>query len=213
MAQFPETPVTLLGRLACGDCPDQWNQSWKTFFSLYYPAMRICVVRAFMRYGWKSVPDHLVEDTLSDTFAALSKSQANFRYDPDQGRFRGYVAQIIHWKVKDRLKGMRREPHEGESALSREVSADTSAYESLAQQEERAWQYSALCLMLEEVSKQVSPQTYLIFEQTKLQERAPEEVMRELGVSRSTLDNANHRVMRKLISLASSPEFRRELLP
>jgi hypothetical protein len=65
--------------------------------------------------------------------------------------------------------------------------------------------------MLEEARTILGPQTMLIFEMTKILEQPVEEVMTQLRVSRSTVDNANHRVMKLLKELSSSPDFQEEL--
>ena len=212
-AQYPETPITLMGRLVHSENEIHWNDAWTTFYELYRPAIRVSVIRAFMRCGWKSVPDYIVDETLSDVLVSLQQGCKKFLYDPALGRFRGYVAQLVHWKVQDRLKAIRKNPHENEDTLKNKAGDDPSAYEAITQSEDQAWEYSTLAMMLEEVAMLVSPQTFLIFEQTKIKERSPDLVIAELGISRSTLDNANHRVMKKLISLARTDEYRKELLP
>ena len=210
---YPDTPATLLERLARREMEAPWHEAWQTFAELYLPAIRLSVLRSFARCHWNHPPDHMVADVLSDVFLALVRGQEKFQYNPEEGRFRNYIRQLVHWKVVDRIKAHPKHVQDGAELLETQSDASAeSGLESLARREEEAWQASTLGLLLEEVRRRVSPQTFLVFELTKLQNRPVEEVMEEMGMTRSAVDNSNHRVIKALSRLASSPTFKRELM-
>ena len=210
---YPDTPATLLERLACRELEAPWQEAWQTFAELYLPAIRLSVVRAFARCHWNQPPDHMVSDVLSDVFVALVRGQEKFQYNPEEGRFRNYIRQLVHWKVVDRIKAHPNQLHDSTEALAQHSDAAAeSGLEALARREDEAWQASTLGLLLDEVRRRVSPQTFLVFELTKLQNRPVEDVMEEMGMTRSAVDNANHRVIKALSRLATSPAFKRELM-
>ena len=83
-------------------------------------------------------------------------------------------------------------------------------YQRILELEEKAWKNATLQNMLEEARTILGPQTMIIFEMTKILEEPVEDVMAQLRVTRSTVDNANHRVMKLLRELAESPDFKEE---
>jgi RNA polymerase sigma factor (sigma-70 family) len=210
---YPDTPATLLEKLAHRELEAPWHEAWQTFTDLYLPAIRWSVLRSFARCNWHRTPNHMVEDVLSDVVVALVRGQEKFHYNPEEGRFRNYIKQLVHWKVIDRIKA---HPNHVDAGMERlDTHTDESVengLESLARREDEAWEASTLGLLLEEVRRRVSPQTYMVFEMTKLQNRPVEDVMEEMGMTRSAVDTANHRVMKALSRLASTTAFKRELM-
>ncbi len=69
----------------------------------------------------------------------------------------------------------------------------------------------AMGLLLSELRERVTPQNYQIFEMTKLMRRPVQEVIDELGVSRTHVDNANSRAIRLLAEMAQRMDFKGEL--
>ena len=206
MAGFPETPVTLLKRLEerQGGIPNQ--SAWKSFFDLYHGPIRLAVVGAFRRCKWYDIPEDLVEEAIADV--VVSFFRADFRYDPAKGRFRNYISQLAGWRVKDIIG--KRAP--GMLPLESVVEEETypEPNDALLCQERQEYRASLLATLLEDVRARVSPQTFLIFEMTKIQEQNPEEVARMFKVTRNVVDNAVYRVLNKLRELAAQPEYRKE---
>jgi RNA polymerase sigma factor (sigma-70 family) len=142
--------------------------------------------------------------------------KAEFSYDPAKGNFRNYLRQLTVWRVCDRigkspkihaehLVVLETAEHDG----CQWAAAQTPAQE-MEEKERRAYRSTLLATMLEDVRNRVSPQTFIMFEMTKLQGRSPEEVAAQFKVKRNVVDNAAHRVLAKLKELAAQPEYRKE---
>ena len=216
-AGFPDTPVTLLARLEERENGLPNQNAWASFFDLYHGPIRLAVLASFHRCGWHDVSRELLEDTIADVVVSFFK--ADFAYDPQKGKFRNYLRQLAAWRVMDRLgKSSGREakafaamdPEAGEEATPHPLYPEPS--EDLLRQERAEYRASLLATLLEDVRHRVSPQTFLMFEKTKLQGESPEEVAKYFKVKRNVVDNAVFRVLAKLKELASQPEYQKEYL-
>jgi len=210
---FQDTPATLLSQLHDANHGAAWERAWDDFVRFYQPAIRAAIESEFYSCGWKSLSPDLVAETSNEVFIRFLRAQVSFRYDPAKGKLRGYLTQLIGWIVKDKLRASLRNPLTRAQDLEPSTEPSIEILERVMEKEDRAWKDAVLGLLLEECRRSVSPQTYMIFELTKLQEMPVETVMLQLGVSRSTVDSANHRMSRKLQQLLDNPDYRKELLP
>ena len=93
MSAFPDTPVSLLARMAAQVTGEQ-ESSWVRFFDLYQP-----VIRKFAEFcGAKGDSEDVVQDVL----VKLVDVFRNGGYRPDRGHFRAYLATIIRREVINR---------------------------------------------------------------------------------------------------------------
>jgi RNA polymerase sigma factor (sigma-70 family) len=208
---FPSTPVSILARLGQDHGSRDWNRAWSSFVELYSPAMRLAAQAEFHRVGWHQQDDHLIDEVVSDAVVKFLKASGSFSYDSTKGRFRNYLRQIIAWCVRDHLTASNHPVGSSDELDGLTDHNSQEPYRSLLELEEKAWRNATLQAMLEEARTILGPQTMLIFEMAKILEQPVEEVMTQLRVSRSTVDNANHRVMKLLKELSSSPDFQEEL--
>jgi len=87
MSAFPDTPTTLLTRIAARETGgDETN--WMLFFELYAPAMRLYLER----HGAGPEAEDLVQDVFQKLVAVLREG----RYDRSRGPFRAYLATVLH---------------------------------------------------------------------------------------------------------------------
>lgn len=210
---FQNTPVTLLSQLRGTEHGPAWEKAWDEFVRHYQPAIRLAIELRFKGFGWHRPSPDLLAETSNDVFIRFLKNQVTFRYDPGKGKLRAYLTQMISGIVKDKIRSHSRSPLAKAEELQPETEPLVESLEDMMVEEDQAWKRATLSLMLEEARQKVSPQTYMIFELTKLQERPVEEVIGHLGVSRNTIDTANHRMLRKLQQLLDNPDYRKELLP
>ena len=211
---FPDTPISLLSCLEerRGGMPNQ--DAWKSFFDLYHGPIRAAALGTFRRYNWHEVPEDVLEEVISDVVVSFYK--AEFSYDPARGRFRNYLRQLTAWRIMDKLGKLPKirsdqcEPLEAadNAGVSSPRAVDPSG--DMEGQEQEAYQAALLATMLEDVRNRVSPQTFLMFEMTKMQGRSPDDVAAWFKVKRNVVDNASYRVLSKLRELASQPDYRRE---
>ena len=90
------TSVTLLGRLRA--CDDQ--EAWQRFVNLYSPVVYLWAIRA-------GLDGEAAADLVQETLATLLRAIPNFEYDPDKGRFRGWLKTIVLRCARD-VKAKRR---------------------------------------------------------------------------------------------------------
>ena len=93
MSAFPETPVSLLARLAA-TCTGESAAGWERFFGQYQPVIQ--KFAAFAGAGREA------EDVTQDVFVKLVDVFRNGRYDPKRGSFRAYLARMIRNEVVNR---------------------------------------------------------------------------------------------------------------
>ena len=205
---FPSTPVSMIARLGHDHGSRDWNQAWASFVELYSPAMRLTTQAEFHRVGWHQQDNQLLDDVVSDAVVKFLKASGSFSYDPAKGKFRNYIRQIVAWCVRDHLTANNRPAGSMDEldALTDEEAKEP--YQRILELEEKAWKNATLQSMLEEARTILGPQTMIIFEMTKILQEPVEDVMAQLRVTRSTVDNANHRVMKLLRELAAASDFK-----
>jgi RNA polymerase sigma factor (sigma-70 family) len=154
----------------------------------------------------------MADEVLSDVLVTLVKRLEGFAYDPAIGTFRGFVRRIVRGKVIDRIKAERVGVHL-DDAQWEQIPDDESAvaWEKMEREERMAWRAGAMGLLLSELRQRVTPQNYQIFEMTKLIRRPVQEVIDELGVTRTHVDNANSRAIKLLAEMARRMEFKGEI--
>ncbi len=206
---FPETPLTLIGRLKQQDMARLWESSWEEFFDLYHQAVRVCVIGNFHRHGWKGVDACHVEDVVLRVFHSILRSGEGSGFDPERGRFRHFLSAICQRRVVDFIRShkndARQEPLDGHEALL------TSTEDPFAKAADEAFNDALLGTMLSGLRAQVSPRVFMIFELVKLNGEEPAMVAEQLGVRRAVVDNSVFKALQKLREIAKSPEIRGEI--
>jgi len=91
MSVFPETPTTLLTRIASELSGEADEAAWTEFFELYEPAMRGFLVR-------RGCGD-AVEDMVQTVFGRLVSILREGRYDRNRGSFRSFLATLLHHEM------------------------------------------------------------------------------------------------------------------
>ena len=92
-----KTHSTLLGRLRDGADVLAWDE----FFGRYWP-----MIHALARYHGCS--EHTAEEVVQDVVLKVFENRDVFRYDPQRGRFRDWLAMVIRNQVAEQ----RRRPSE-----------------------------------------------------------------------------------------------------
>jgi len=94
------TLETLLNRLSI----DQDENSWREFYSFY----QMFILSYAMRKGLKRSE---AEDVLQETMVSMMKAfRSGFKYDPNKGRFRGYLTVVTSRRVNDALRRLGKRP-------------------------------------------------------------------------------------------------------
>ena len=192
MSAFPDTPVSLLARMAA-EHTGASETSWTRFFELYQPV--IVKFAAFSGAGREA------EDVAQDVFVKLVEVFRRSAYDPAHGTFRAYLATMIRNEVVNRW-------HKAAvRAADRHVSIDNDAHpvEIAAPSETAAildarWRLARRQAAVEHVLTKtaLSGKSKAIYRAYVLEERPIEEVAAAFGVPNNTVSQTKTRVARMI---------------
>ena len=192
MSAFPDTPKTLLSRMAA-QVTGESETSWVRFFDLYQP-----VIRKFAEYvGAKGE----AEDVVQEVFVKLVEVFRKGAYKPDRGRFRAYLATLIRREVVNRW-------HKAQvRAAERQVSLDNDDFPvEVAVPSETAavidakWRQARRSAAIEHVLTKtaLAQQSKDIYRAYVLEERPIGEVAKAFGVPNNSVSQIKTRVERMI---------------
>ena len=162
--------------------------AWNRLFDLY-AGFVYSIARS------KGLNDADADDVVQMVFVDLARNMPTFKYDREKGRFRSYLAGLVHWRVMDRLKAGKREAELKESFLEEAKASATVEDEGFA---EREWQAAALEEALRRIKPDVRPEHYAAFVASAVEGQDTEAVMRLYGLSRDNLYQIRKRLTAKL---------------
>ena len=184
MSALPDTPVTLIARMAA-QVTGEDEAGWVRFFHLYQP-----VIRHFARAAGEKSDE---EDVAQDVLLKLVDIFRTGAYTPEKGRFRAYLAAITRrvvinrWqKAQARAAGMHVPIDDVELAVPPEAAAMLDAKWRLAQRA-AAIEHVLTRTALAQKSKAV-------YRAYVLKERPIGEVAKAFGVSRNVVSQVKTRV-------------------
>ena len=162
--------------------------AWQRLFDLY-AGFVFSIARS------KGLNDADADDIVQVVFTDLARNLPTFQYDRAKGRFRSYLAGLVHWRVTDRLKAGKRNMElmasfEEESKST--IAAGDAAFEG------REWQAAALEEALRRIKPDVRPEHYAAFVASTVEGQDTETVMRLYGLSRDNLYQIRTRLTAKL---------------
>lgn len=96
MSSFPDTPVTLLSKLAVQLTGQRDEFAWVRLFELYEPA-----IRRFAKYQGAAGDS---EDIAQEVFIKLISVLRSGRYSAESGKFRTYIATMIKNEIINRWR-------------------------------------------------------------------------------------------------------------
>jgi RNA polymerase sigma factor (sigma-70 family) len=195
------TRASLLNRLK--DTGDE--ASWEEFHRTY----RGLLVGVARRAG---LNEHEAAEAVQDTLIALVKKIPEFRYEPGKDSFKGWLLQIVRWKIIDLVRRRRRLGSSTEGEEPSSVAARLALTENLEgdsvsipantpdpRQDFKAiwdaeWERHLLTQALARVKRLAKPEHYAIYHLHVVEEHPLAEVRRTLGVSAAAVYLAKHRV-------------------
>ena len=162
--------------------------AWQRLFDLY-AGFVFSIARS------KGLKEEDADDIVQIVFTDLARNLPTFQYDRAKGRFRSYLAGLVHWRVTDRLKAGKRDM---ELMASFEEEAKSTIAAGDAAFEEREWQSAALEEALRRIKPDVRPEHYAAFVASTVEGQDTETVMRLYGLSRDNLYQIRKRLTMKL---------------
>lgn len=161
--------------------------AWQRLFDLY-AGFIFSIARS------KGLKPEDADDIVQVVFTDLARNLPTFQYDRAKGRFRSYLAGLVHWRVTDRLKAGKRDMEL--MASFEEESKATAAGDTAF--EEREWQAAAMEEALRRIKPDVRPEHYAAFVASTVEGQDTETVMRLYGLSRDNLYQIRKRLTMKL---------------
>lgn len=186
MTESPTTRVSLLMRLR--DRTD--GDAWAEFVDLYAPL----VYALGRRHG---LQDADAADLTQEVLRTVARVAGRFAYDPARGSFRGWLLTVARNQLRKWLQGRHRQPPLAASHEQQPLDEypapeeDEAAWE--AEYRERLFTWAA-----DRARPDFRPTTWEAFWRTAVQERDPQVVAAELGVSVGAVYIARSRVLARL---------------
>ena len=162
--------------------------AWQRFFD-FYAGFVFSIARS------KGLNEADADDIVQVVFSDLARNLPTFKYDRAKGRFRSYLAGLVHWRVMDRLKAGKRDM-ELMASFEEEAKATSSAGDKTF--EEREWQAAALEEALRRIKPEVNPEHYAAFVASAIEGQDTAAVTRLYGISSDNLYQIRKRLTAKL---------------
>ena len=162
--------------------------AWQRLFDLY-AGFVFSIARS------KGLKPEDADDIVQVVFTDLARNLPTFQYDRAKGKFRSYLAGLVHWRVMDRLKAGKRDMELKANFLEEAQSLTSPDDEGFA---EREWQAAALEEALRRIKPDVRPEHYAAFVASAVEGQDTEAVMRLYGLSRDNLYQIRKRLTEKL---------------
>jgi len=173
------TSKSLLLALQSGD-----DVPWFEFFTTYRPLMIVC------GNDYCLVP-HELEELCQQVMLDIFKTSKTFRYNPQKGRFRDYLRQVIRRNAIDIIR------RRGDQAEAAETAVDC-AVDPMAAKWESEWRAHVLNQALVQLRNDLEPRTYQAFELYALKGEPPRAVAQFLGIPLGRVYLAKNRATAKL---------------
>jgi RNA polymerase sigma factor (sigma-70 family) len=185
--EFIPTRASLLSRLKDLDDQDSWQDFYNTYWRLIFSvALKSGLSRSE------------AEDVLQETVIAVARKMKEFKYDPALGSFKRWLLNLTQWRIADqyrkrRRQAARRADDTGKTDLMEQV-PDPASLEMPARIWDGEWQNNLMDVATERVKEKVSPREFQMYQLSALKGWAGKRVARSLGVSRTHVYVAKHRV-------------------
>ena len=161
--------------------------AWGRLFDLY-AGFVFSIARS------KGLREEDADDIVQVVFVDLARNLPKFQYDRARGKFRSYLAGLVHWRVMDKLKAGKRDAELKESFWE-ETQASLQEDDGFS---EREWQQAALEEALRRIKPDVRPEHYAAFVASAVEGQDTETVMRLYSLSRDNLYQIRTRLTAKL---------------
>ena len=172
------TRYTLLSRLE--DRGDQ--DSWKDFFDTYWRLIYSVAIKA-------GLTEAEAQDVVQETIISVARDIHKFERDRAVGSFKGWLRNIIRWRIADQLRKRTRASWRNDSTIGADLPppdlaeipdpADNAA-ESVWEEE---WQSNLLKAAMEKIKPQVREEHYQIFDLYVIKQWPVRQVARTLRVN------------------------------
>ncbi|MCG8598764.1 MAG: sigma-70 family RNA polymerase sigma factor [Verrucomicrobiales bacterium] len=187
---MPDDPLvtrqTLLLRLR--DRADE--ESWREFAEIYTPLLyRYCQKREIKAQD--------AADIVQEVMRSVSLAMENFEYDPEKGKFKGWLFTAVRNAISAHYRKMSKRPvTAAETGMVRKIEETPDEREE--KDWEREYQRELMSWAMEKVRPEFAERIWNAFEMTALQGKSPSEVAEETGMTKNAVTLAKFRVVKRL---------------
>ena len=189
MVHSLSTHASLLARLKTGSD----DSAWAEFTARYRDLIRGYALR-------RGLQTADAEDLVQDVFLALSSGMKDFVYDPQKGRFRGFLKTIAVRAIGKRLRKSR--GMVAQSAAELVLDSTPQEHDDDADWEAEWRQYHLRAAMLR-VRSEFRASDLLAFELLTRDGKDAKGVAQELGISVDSAYQAKSRILKRLKALVT----------
>jgi RNA polymerase sigma factor (sigma-70 family) len=142
--------------------------------------------------------DQLAQDVVQETLITLSRMMPDFNYDPDKGRFRGFLLTVVKSRIVD---AWRREQKQTAQAKGQGVSDEAIRsmedkwLSNWEEEWDREWENHLLMEAMKRIEDKVQPHVLESFRRYVLQGQPAADVAAALGTSEANIYNQRRRVL------------------
>lgn len=181
------TRYTLLSRLEHWDDQDSWKDFFDTYWRLIYSVA--------LKSGLNEAE---AQDVVQETIICVARDIHKFKRDRALGSFRGWLRNVIRWRVADQLRKRtraRRGDSTGSFPLPSVAEIPDPAGNAPDAEWESAWQANLLEAAIKSVRQNVREEHYQIFDLYVLRQWPVRKVARTLGVNVGSVYLVKHRLL------------------
>lgn len=167
-------------------------EAWQRFYELYGPLIRRFTLAC-------QVPKSEVDDCVQDVFRTVIVALRDFKYDPDQGRFRSWLFSVVRSRATDLVRRRLRR-----AARRFAPRADATTWDAAVdpvETLERRWRQEVVHTVVKQLREQVSPRNFEVFYLRSIKELSVAETATKLGSTPEKVRYRHHRMVRKFREL------------
>ncbi|MDB9741576.1 sigma-70 family RNA polymerase sigma factor [Akkermansiaceae bacterium] len=202
---YAKTRKSLIARLDNWEDQRTWDEFYRTYWKLIYSVA--------LKAGLNSEEAF---DCVQETILTMAKQSKKNMYDPDQGSFKSWLMNMTKWRINDQFRKRKKDtamvhyddPETGPKTAFIETIEDPNG-QVLDRIWETEWKENLANAALEKVKTQVSAKQYQIFDCYVVKQWDSKKVQESLGVSKTQVYLAKHRVgaiLKKELALLESQD-------
>ena len=166
------------------------DASWREFVEIYTP-----LLFGYCRKRGLSSAD--TSDVVQEVMRSVSIAMKNFVYDPEKGKFKGWLFTAMRNAIGRHFKKQSRQPLTPADTLIVKFIEQTPD-KTQVDEWERDYERKLLVWAMEKVKPEFAERIWEAFTQTAIDNREPEDVANEIGMTKNAVAIAKHRVIKRL---------------
>ena len=167
------------------------SEAWSQFVDIYGPLI--------YRFGRrKGLQDADATDLMQDVFRNVAQNITRFDYDPQIGRFRSWLYVVASHSLSRKIRNSRRQPTGSGEATIEDLLKQLPADDEMDQLWEAEYRQHLFEWACSKIRPQFSESSWRAFEQTAIENRSPQAVAADLGISVGAVYISKSRVTKKI---------------